>query len=197
MNALEKPSPVHEVQNNSALLDLDFFTTKSEEQNTLSPISHSSKSTSPNDDVMVDISSDDKCKSPNILSNDFSLKSDSQDNILDLRLPLESAAKINNMPVESKENANIAQKESLKNKISDIKPLTDIDLTIQSVHPSKIPPLTVFEEDDGLTVVLHFCKDKPRPDVNVIVVSTTSKNSSPIEDYKFQVAVPKVHLYIY
>lgn len=197
MNALEKPSPVHEVQNNSALLDLDFFTTKSEEQNTLSRISHSSNSTSPNDDVMVDISSDDKCKSSNILSNDFSLKSDSQDNILDLRLPLENDAKINNMPVESKENANIVQKESLKNKISDIKPLTDIDLTIQSVHPSKIPPLTAFEEDDGLTVVLHFCKDKPRPDVNVIVVSTTSKNSSPIEDYKFQVAVPKVRLYIY
>ncbi|XP_045447932.1 ADP-ribosylation factor-binding protein GGA3 [Melitaea cinxia] len=191
MNALEKSSPVHELQNNSALLDLDFFTKKSEEGHTLSPIPHSSKSTSPNDDVMVDISSDDKCKPLNILSNDFSLKSDSQDNISHLRLLLENDAKINNLPVESKENANDGQKESLKNKISDIKPLTDIDLTIQSVHPSKISPLTVFEEENGLTVVLHFCKDKPRPDVNVIVVSTTSKNSYPIEDFKFQVVVPK------
>ncbi|CAH2096017.1 unnamed protein product [Euphydryas editha] len=192
MNALEKPSPIHEIQSNSALLDLDFFTKKSEEQNTLSPMANSSKSTSPNDDVMVDISSDEKCKSPNILNNNFSLKSvNSQDSILDFRSHVENDTKISNVPVESKENSTIVQKEIVKSKTCDIKPLTDINLTIQSVHPSKIPPLTVFEEDDGLTVVLHFCKDKPRPDVNVIVVSTTSKNSSPIEDYKFQAVVPK------
>lgn len=56
-----------------------------------------------------------------------------------------------------------------------------------------MPPLTVYEEEDGLTVVLHFCKDKPRPDVSVIVVSTTSRNSAAIHDYKFQPVVPKVN----
>ncbi|XP_050351203.1 ADP-ribosylation factor-binding protein GGA2 [Nymphalis io] len=192
MNALEKTSPKHEVQiaNNNTLLDLDFFTKKNEEQNKLS-LAQSSKLITPNDDVMVDISSDDKTTSPNIVNENLTLKSDSSpDNILDLRLPAESDTKIITTPVESKENLTTDQNVAMT-RANNVKPLTDINLTLQSVHPSKIPPLKVFEEDDGLTVVLHFCKDKPRPDVSVIVVSTTSKNTSPIEDYKFQAVVPK------
>nr|XP_026499778.1 ADP-ribosylation factor-binding protein GGA2 [Vanessa tameamea]XP_026499779.1 ADP-ribosylation factor-binding protein GGA2 [Vanessa tameamea] len=193
MNALEKSSPKHEVQiaNNTALLDLDFFTKRNEEQNK-SSLAQSSKSITPNDDVMVDISSDEKSSSPNILNNNFGVKSDSSlDNILDLRLPAENDTKIITTTVENKENLSTEQKGVAMNKTNNVQPLTDINLTLQSVHPSKIPPLTVFEEDDGLTVVLHFCKDKPRPDVSVIVVSTTSKNTTPIEDYKFQAVVPK------
>lgn len=76
----------------------------------------------------------------------------------------------------------------------EIKPLTDISVTLESVKPSSIPPLTVLEEKNGISVILHFAKDKPRDDVQVIVVTTLSKNTSPLTNYHFQAVVPKVSL---
>lgn len=174
MNALS--SPKHEAApiNNGAVFDLDFFTKPEkpiqEEVKVLkTPI------VTPTDDIMVDIST---ATVPKKLIND------SQD-IDILNLGIDDKVK----RVISKEND---VKEDKNDDIAKVvRPLTDINVTIQSVHPSKVPPLTAFEEDDGVTVVLHFCKDKPRPDVYVIVISTTSKSSSPIEDYKFQSVVPK------
>ncbi|XP_047503278.1 ADP-ribosylation factor-binding protein GGA3 [Pieris napi] len=160
MNALEKSSSKEDSQKNEQLLDLDFFTKKLDNTN-LSPAAQST-SISPNDDLMVDIT---ETINNNIHTN--------VEKILDLT-PLE-----NSTSEQSKDT--IEQK---------VKSLADINVTLQSVHPSKVAPLTVFE-DEGVTVVLHFCKDKPRPDVNVVVVSTRSKHESAIEDYKFQAVVPK------
>ncbi|XP_045483996.1 ADP-ribosylation factor-binding protein GGA3 [Pieris rapae] len=160
MNALEKSSPKEDNQMNEQLLDLDFFTKKLDNTN-LSPAQQST-SISPNDDLMVDIT---ETINNNIHTN--------VEKILDL------APIVNNTSELSKET--VEQK---------VKSLADINVTLQSVHPSKVAPLTVFE-DEGVTVVLHFCKDKPRPDVNVFVVSTRSKHESAIEDYKFQAVVPK------
>lgn len=56
-------------------------------------------------------------------------------------------------------------------------------------------PLSLYEKN-GLTVVLHFGKDSPRPDITVMVVSTMSKNSSPVKNVSFQAAVPKVILFL-
>ncbi|CAK1551229.1 unnamed protein product [Leptosia nina] len=117
-------------------------------------------SITPNDDVMVDITD-------TIINNNVNVI----DKIFDLVPP---------------ENTN-GESEKVK---SEVKSLSDINVSLQSIHPSKVEPVTAFE-DDGVTVVLHFCKDKPRPDVSVIVVSTRSKHESPIEDYKFQAVVPK------
>lgn len=192
MNALEKISHMSEqhTQSDTALLDLDFFTKKPEEQTKLPSAAHSSNQTSPNDDVMVDISSDITNGSQHNLNNN---NTGTFDKILDLSLPLENSTK-NELKIENKIEETTKQKDKVKNKTSDVKALSDINVTLDSVHPSKLPPLTAFEEEEGVTVVLHFCKDKPRPDVNVIVISTTSKNTSPIEDYKFQSVVPKVSL---
>jgi hypothetical protein len=55
-----------------------------------------------------------------------------------------------------------------------------------------VSPLTVIDQKNGITVILNFGKDGPRPDVSVIVVTTISKNSSPIRNYLFQAVVPKV-----
>jgi len=55
-----------------------------------------------------------------------------------------------------------------------------------------VPPLTVLDDKNGITVILNFGKEGPRPDVMVIVVTTISKNSSPISNYLFQAVVPKV-----
>lgn len=121
-------------------------------------------SPSTNDDVMVDIC--DTCLATN--NNDILNLASSKD--------------------EPPESNTI---DHIKNK-AEIKPLTDINVTLESVQPSKLPPMTAFEEKDGLTVVLHFCKDKPRADVNVVVISTTSRSGSPIDDYKLQCVVPRV-----
>lgn len=50
----------------------------------------------------------------------------------------------------------------------------------------------VIEEKNGISVVLHFARDSPRPDVYVIVVTTMSKNSNALSNYLFQAVVPKV-----
>lgn len=182
------PKHVAIATNNGALLDLDFFTKKPEGRakvTTPEPV----KPFSPTDDVMVDISTNESQNACSVSNNNISPKADSPlDNILDLGLPLVNKCDVET-PVECKDNS-IERKDSKK--ISDVKPLTDINVTLQSIQPSKVPPVTAFEEEGGLTVVLHSCKDKPRPDVNVVVISTTSKSSSSIEDYKFQAVVPKV-----
>ncbi|XP_013165200.1 PREDICTED: ADP-ribosylation factor-binding protein GGA3 isoform X1 [Papilio xuthus] len=184
MNALEVSSPKHEAQttNDSSLFDLDFFIKKEDEKVDSPETSEAAKQI--NDDVMVDIT-------PNI---DNSPKDSPLDSILDLGLPLVNNVthvNIDSTVTKTEVNASEPKDTTKSNKYSDVKPLTDINVTLQSIRPSKVPPLTVFEEEGGLTVVLHFCRDKPRPDVNVIVISTTSKNTSPIEDYKFQAVLPK------
>lgn len=57
-----------------------------------------------------------------------------------------------------------------------------------------VPPLTALDERNGISVVLHLARDTPRPDVSVYVVSTISKNTSPLSNYVFQAVVPKVSL---
>lgn len=172
MNALT--SPKHEpTPTNGEMLDLDFFTKKQEEPKSFehpNPVI-------PNDDVMVDITTEPSSSTLNYTDG----------LILDLGSPVDSK---NGDILDSKVQNDREKK--INHKTCEVKALTDISVTLESVTPSKVAPLTAFEEEGGVTVVLHFCKDKPRPDVNVIVVSTTSRNTSPIVDYKFQSVVPKV-----
>ena len=53
------------------------------------------------------------------------------------------------------------------------------------------PPLVIFEKN-GIKIVFHFGKDRPRPDVQVIAISVMSTVQSPIKEFAFQAAVPKV-----
>lgn len=70
--------------------------------------------------------------------------------------------------------------------------ISDIFVELEQIRPSSIRPLTVIDEKNGITVTLHFAKDKPRDDVNVIVVTSVSKNELPLSNYLFQAVVPKV-----
>jgi len=56
------------------------------------------------------------------------------------------------------------------------------------------PPITVIEEKNGVSVVLHFAQDSPRSDVSVIVITTMSKNTKPLNNYLFQAVVSKVSI---
>ncbi|GFY50130.1 ADP-ribosylation factor-binding protein GGA1 [Trichonephila inaurata madagascariensis] len=68
--------------------------------------------------------------------------------------------------------------------------LKDVFVPLESVQPGTMPPMNLHEKN-GLSVVIHFGKDSPRPDITVMVVSTMSKNSSPVKNVSFQAAVPK------
>lgn len=73
----------------------------------------------------------------------------------------------------------------------EIKSLTDITVCLEDIKPGINPPLTVIEERNGISVVLHFAHDSPRSDVSVIVITTMSKNAKPLTNYLFQAVVPK------
>lgn len=77
----------------------------------------------------------------------------------------------------------------------ELKPMNDIIVKLESIKPSAVPPLMVLEEKNGISVTLHFAKDKPREDIQVIVVTTISKNSLPLSNYLFQGVVPKVCIF--
>lgn len=176
MNAFEKVAPeTHNATvNNGGLLDLDFFTKLQEQPK---PVKKApAMPTTTNDDVMVDINIDNSTE-----ANEIPL------NIVELKSECDTTTVENNEEIQSVRSA------------KDTRPLADLCVTLASVKPSKLPPVTAFDDNGDVTVVLHFCKDKPRDDVNVIVVSTTSKNDAPIEDYKFQAVVPKVceHFFLY
>ncbi|KAG5345977.1 GGA1 protein, partial [Acromyrmex heyeri] len=76
----------------------------------------------------------------------------------------------------------------------EIKPLTDITVCLEDIKPGTNPPITVIEERNGVSVVLHFAQDSPRSDVSVIVITTMSKNAKPLSNYLFQAVVSKVSI---
>jgi len=53
------------------------------------------------------------------------------------------------------------------------------------------PPINAYDKN-GLKIVIHVGKNKPREDVHVMVVSIMSTNTSPVKTFAFQAAVPKV-----
>nr|XP_012139106.1 PREDICTED: ADP-ribosylation factor-binding protein GGA3 isoform X1 [Megachile rotundata] len=73
----------------------------------------------------------------------------------------------------------------------EIKSLADINVNLQDIKPGINPPITVIEEKNGISVVLHFAEDNPRQDVFVVVITTMSKNLKPLSNYLFQAVVPK------
>ncbi|XP_015111581.1 ADP-ribosylation factor-binding protein GGA1 [Diachasma alloeum] len=73
----------------------------------------------------------------------------------------------------------------------DIKPLGELHVTLSDVKPSKVPPVTVIDNKNEISVILHFAEGGPREDVTVVVVTTVSKNCKALRDYLFQAVVPK------
>ncbi|KAG7204217.1 hypothetical protein KM043_002048 [Ampulex compressa] len=73
----------------------------------------------------------------------------------------------------------------------EIKSLTDINVNLEDIKPGTRSPITVMEEKNGLSVILHFAQDSPREDVSVLVITTMSKNKKPLSNYLFQAVVPK------
>ncbi|RZF35501.1 hypothetical protein LSTR_LSTR010192 [Laodelphax striatellus] len=72
-----------------------------------------------------------------------------------------------------------------------VKPLGDLTVALESIKPGKQAPRTLLEDGSGMTVVLHWSQSRPRPDVAVFVVTTSSRHASAVSNYLFQPVVPK------
>lgn len=164
-------------ENSSGLLDLDLLTgepVKTLEKGSVQKVESRTLDLLNGDDTMVDISED-------IPVEPFSErnKNDSDD-----RISVHSVDDKSHRT--STESVNICEPKPIE-----VKPLNDINVTLDSIKPGSVPPLTVLDEKNGVSVTLHFAKDRPREDVSVVVVTTISKNPSPLTNYLFQAVVPK------
>lgn len=73
------------------------------------------------------------------------------------------------------------------------KPLADIVIDLNEIRPNdEYVPLCILDEKCGLKIMLNFTKDKPRPDVAVLVITTTNHNKLPVQNFQFEASVPKV-----
>uniref|UniRef100_A0A673LIA0 ADP-ribosylation factor-binding protein GGA3-like n=1 Tax=Sinocyclocheilus rhinocerous TaxID=307959 RepID=A0A673LIA0_9TELE len=70
--------------------------------------------------------------------------------------------------------------------------LSNLNVPLESIRPSKVLPVTVYDKD-GVRVLMHFAMDCPpgRPDVLVMVVSLLNTAPLPVRSIVLQAAVPK------
>nr|XP_046260551.1 ADP-ribosylation factor-binding protein GGA1-like [Scatophagus argus] len=71
--------------------------------------------------------------------------------------------------------------------------LADVTVPLESIKPSSLLPVTVFDKH-SLRVLFTFARDCPpsRPDVLVVIISMLSSAPIPLTNIRFQAAVPKV-----
>uniref|UniRef100_A0A671Q0F1 ADP-ribosylation factor-binding protein GGA3-like n=1 Tax=Sinocyclocheilus anshuiensis TaxID=1608454 RepID=A0A671Q0F1_9TELE len=71
--------------------------------------------------------------------------------------------------------------------------LSNLYVPLESIRPSKVLPMTVYDKD-GVRVLMHFAMDCPpgRPDVLVMVVSLLNTAPLPVRNIVLQAAVPKL-----
>ncbi|KAM3597532.1 uncharacterized protein V6R79_005818 [Siganus canaliculatus] len=70
--------------------------------------------------------------------------------------------------------------------------LTDVLVPLESIKPSSLLPVTVFD-GHSLRVLFHFARDSPpsRPDVLVVIISMLSSAPVPVTNINFQTTAPK------
>ncbi|MEQ2247713.1 hypothetical protein ILYODFUR_011992 [Ilyodon furcidens] len=71
--------------------------------------------------------------------------------------------------------------------------LADVTVPLESIKPSSVLPVTVFDKH-SLRVLFTFARDCPpsRPDVLVVIISMLSSAPIPVTNVRFQAAVPRV-----
>ncbi|KAM4634893.1 ADP-ribosylation factor-binding protein GGA1-like [Polymixia lowei] len=70
--------------------------------------------------------------------------------------------------------------------------LTDVFVPLESIKPSSLLPVTVFD-GHSLRVLFHFARESPpsRPDVLVVIISMLSSAPVPVTHISFQTTAPK------
>ncbi|XP_047433300.1 ADP-ribosylation factor-binding protein GGA1-like [Mugil cephalus] len=90
-------------------------------------------------------------------------------------------------------NLTVVDKGSLPADPYDNISLADVTVPLESIKPSTLLPVTVFDKH-SLRVLFTFARDCPpsRPDVLVVIISMLSSAPIPVTNIRFQAAVPKV-----
>jgi hypothetical protein len=118
-------------------------------------------------------------------SNSLLSSSTSQQNIANLSLNDLQQIKISS-------TASSQQPQGDESTLALFNALNSLVVQLESIKPGQLAPFTLYEKNN-LKVVLHFGRDAPVPDVNVVVISVTSANTqSVLRNFSFQAAVPKV-----
>ncbi|XP_059485736.1 ADP-ribosylation factor-binding protein GGA3 [Neocloeon triangulifer] len=68
--------------------------------------------------------------------------------------------------------------------------LANLTVSLTEVRPSRIPPVVVLDQPEGLHVSLHVAQNCPRPGVRVVVVSIQSRLAQPLDSLVCQCVVP-------
>jgi ADP-ribosylation factor-binding protein GGA len=68
--------------------------------------------------------------------------------------------------------------------------LADLSVSLTEILPSRVPPIVVLDQPEGLHVSLHVAQNCPRPGVRVVVISILSRLSQPLDSLVCQCAVP-------
>ena len=70
--------------------------------------------------------------------------------------------------------------------------MADLNVPISAIKPGPIPPMNLIDGgEDGISIVLHFGKDKPRNHVTAIVVTIISKMTDALAEFELKAVVPK------
>eukprot|EP00090_Calanus_glacialis_P039497 TRINITY_DN6875_c0_g1_i1.p1 TRINITY_DN6875_c0_g1~~TRINITY_DN6875_c0_g1_i1.p1 ORF type:complete len:698 (+),score=210.42 TRINITY_DN6875_c0_g1_i1:39-2132(+) len=70
--------------------------------------------------------------------------------------------------------------------------ISDIVVEMSKISPNKeLTPITLQSAESGVSIVLHFTTNTPRPGVAVIVVTITNHQQANISDIEFRAVVPK------
>ncbi|KRT86702.1 hypothetical protein AMK59_2175, partial [Oryctes borbonicus] len=130
------------------------------------------------DDLLVDITEEknDLSEKPDLPENDYigtDIVGESQFNLQETLLE---------SPIT---HQSCATKAKLEMKLS------DLYVELESIKPSGVPPVVALEEKNGISVTLHFARDKPRDDITVVVITIVSKNELPLKNILFRAIVPK------
>ncbi|XP_038163250.1 ADP-ribosylation factor-binding protein GGA1-like [Cyprinodon tularosa] len=90
-------------------------------------------------------------------------------------------------------SAGISEKSSSAADPYDSISLADVTVPLESIKPSSVLPVTVFDKH-SLRVLFTFARDSPpsRPDVLVVIISMLSSAPIPVTNIRFQAAVPRV-----
>lgn len=68
--------------------------------------------------------------------------------------------------------------------------LADLSVSLTEILPSRVPPIVVLDQPEGLHVSLHVAQNCPRPGVRVVVISILSRLTQPLDSLVCQCAVP-------
>lgn len=97
-------------------------------------------------------------------------------------------------PIVDKPNESVASPVvECSSQINVSKPLAEIVIDLNDIRPhDDYAPRCIMDEKCGLKITLNFTKDKPRPDVAVLVITTTNHSKLPIKNFQFEASVQKV-----